>query len=388
MKYSLLLSIDYALADKWNKSIPQAIPKLIGVTKVEKNQKYIIYLHGHDLSVDKMNSGHVQADITMSSPANMKYLEMKDCKIVSSKLSNSGADLLHPVMECAFKPKDQFGKYKISARVRDLTDNTSETLEQELELVKFKFDPFPNSEEAFDKWYNEYHEQPAPEKAISAFFYWLSTDIYHQDVGDFPPVFAFFLEIFRKNAYLVPHLIELFDSQDARVRSFTLYALVQLKVHVAAFFNSLRDENASLYEEVTNINWNYDPYQELTSLLCTESDTSDEQFTRPNCQLDILWGTFFASGSYEPIQRLIDVLQLQDYAEYPDKLKGNTDFSLQEIQNVQLGLAFQAAKFSLGKYCAQHELVRIYCSHHLNYENSPEPIKSVLESILIPSPGE
>ncbi len=44
--------------------------------------------------------------------------------------------------------------------------------------------------------------------------------------------------------------------------------------------------------------------------------------------------------------------------------------------------SFQAAKISLGKYGAQYDQVRIYCTHHLQYENPPEPVKSELTTIL------
>ncbi len=382
MKCSLCLCIDYALDDKWNKTILGEIPRLIAVPKVEKGQKFIIFLHMLDLSADQMNAGHVNADITITGPDGVKFMEEKNRKIFLTKSLSPAAGVLCPTMLGGFEQKDHLGKYKVTTQVRDSASKTGVTVEQEFLLVEFKFVPFPTREGAFQTWHDIYHEHPAPEMAISAFFHWLSTDEYHQEEGDFPPVFAFFLEIFRNNKYLVPHLMELFDFQDARVRSFILYALVQLKVDAPAFFNSLRGEDAKEFEEVSGINWDYDPYQDLTSLLCDDENFDDEAFTRPNSQLDILWGTFFASGGYKPIQSLINVLKLKEHEKFPGKFQGKKDLTLEEIHQVQLGLAFQAAKMSLGKYCAQYDQVRIYCTHHLQYENPPEPVKSELTTIL------
>ncbi len=387
MKCSLYLSIDYALDDKVSKTIPGEIPRLIGVTKVVKGQKFIIYLHVLELSADQMTAGHVNANIAITGPGNVKFMEEKNRKIPLTKSLGPGAGVLWPIMLGGFEQKDSLGKYKVTVQVRDSTSTTSTTLEQEFLLVEFKFVPFPNSEDVFDTWYNHYHEQPAPDKAIGAFFYWLSTEKYHEDVVDFPPVFAFFLEIFRNNPYLVPHLMALYAFQEDRVRIFILYALVQLRIESPTFFNSLRGEDAKMFEEASGINWNYDPYQDLMTLLCDDDNLDEEAFTRPNIQLDILWGTFFASGSYRPIQSLISVLKLKEYAEFPGKFQGQKDLTLEEIRKVQLGLAFQAAQMSLGKYGAQYDQVRIYCAHHLQYENPPEPVRSELASILdqIPS---
>ncbi len=382
MKCSLYLSIDYAMDDKWSKTIPGEIPRLFSVTQVEKGQKFSIYLHMLDLSPEQMNTGHVIADVGITGPDGVKFMEEKDRKIIITPSLSPGAGVLCPIMLGGFEQKDQLGKYKVTVRVRELAGNTSMTVEQEFMLVEFTFVPFPNREDAFNIWYTNYHEQPAPDKAISAFFFWLSTEKYHEDIGDFPPVFAFFLEIFRNNAYLVPHLMELFAFQDDRIRFFILYALVQLKVDAATFFNSLRDADATMLEEVSGIAWDFEPYQDLTSLLCDEDNLDDEQFTRPNNQLDILWGTFFASGSYKPILRIVDTLKLKEYSEYPGEFQGKKDLTIDKINKVQLGLAFQAAKMSLEKYCSEYPQVRIYCTHHHAYENPPEPIKTELKAIL------
>ncbi len=181
---------------------------------------------------------------------------------------------------------------------------------------------------------------------------------------------------------MVTHFVEIYGFQEQQIRFYILQVLLQLKADPGGFLSSLKGEEEYMLKEVSRNHWNYDPYQEITSLTSDQGNLSDEQFMRPNNQLDILWGTFFASGLYKPIKTLIEILKLRDFSDYPDKYQGKLHLPGKTIKNVQLGLAFQAAKMSLGKYCSEFPLVRTYCAYYLNCENPPESLKTELNLIL------
>lgn len=97
-------------------------------------------------------------------------------------------------------------------------------------------------------------------------------------------------------------------------------------------------------------------------------------------QLDMLWGTFFASGEYKPIKQLVEVLELGQYKGNFNKYKESQDAAYEE--KAALDLVYQVAKLSIDSNCRQDKLVRDYCNFIYENENLSPQAKQELKEIL------
>ena len=130
------------------------------------------------------------------------------------------------------------------------------------------------------------------------------------------------------------------------------------------FFNGLEGDEKDTYLKIKA--------SPLTDFYETISDPS---------QLDMLWGTFSASGSYQTILKLVQTLDYTKYQGYLDKFKESKQTS-DDRQNAINNAIYNSLVWSLKSNCKQHQLVKQYCDWALLYENLSNVQKEELKAIL------
>ena len=107
-------------------------------------------------------------------------------------------------------------------------------------------------------------------------------------------------------------------------------------------------------------------------------------------QLDMLWGIFLASGSYKPIIKIVNTLELSEYKGYLNKYK-TSDKAEDDRKKAIYDTIYQAANWSLKSNCSQYSLVKDYCNYI--YENEkrmksfePEALVAVMMEQLNSQP--
>jgi hypothetical protein len=95
----------------------------------------------------------------------------------------------------------------------------------------------------------------------------------------------------------------------------------------------------------------------------------------------MLWGTFTASGSYEPILKLIQTLDYEKYQGALDNFKKSKQ--TEEDRNLALKNAiYNALVWSMKSNARQHELVKAYLVWALNNETLSEIQKTELKNLM------
>jgi hypothetical protein len=159
-------------------------------------------------------------------------------------------------------------------------------------------------------------------------------------------------------------MIDCYKTRDVKTKIYLLYLLTYANIAPVDFFNSLEGVEKETYLKIKD--------SSLADIYGTIVDAS---------QLDMLWGTFMASGSYQPILKLIQTLEYTKYQGFLDKYK-KSEQTPEDRQNAMNNAIYNALVWSLKSNCAQHKLVRAYCEWAFQQEHLSEVQKKELKAIL------
>ncbi len=95
----------------------------------------------------------------------------------------------------------------------------------------------------------------------------------------------------------------------------------------------------------------------------------------------MLWATFMASGSYQPILKLIQTLDYKKFQGDLDKFK-NSKQTEEDRQKAINNTIYDSLIWSIESNCRQHELVNEYCNWALQFEDLSDVQKNELNRIL------
>lgn len=213
------------------------------------------------------------------------------------------------------------------------------------------------------KWFEKYYENPKPESALSYYLYYSQSSLSDKE-SSFWPIFSVFSEIFKNNSYLLPSIVKCYKNQDLKTKFFFLYLITYSNIGTDDFFNSLTGDEKDAYLKIKDA--------PMPNIYDTISDPS---------QLDMLWGTFMANGSYKPILKLIQTLDYTRFQGDLDKFKKSkqTEDDRQKAINNAI---YNSLVWSLKSNCKQHELVLSYCKWAYQYENLSEVQRGELKNIV------
>lgn len=376
MKSMLIKTIDYSVFDKWNNSIRESAPILVTVSKVEKKQYFLLVLSLMEYSLDENNNANVVYDLKITRPDKSIYHEQKELNAVKGHISDPQFLLADATPKICFEPEDEFGTYKIVLKVKDLINGETQLIEDKINLVKFANKKYFKNDKQFTEWIYNYYVEPSPEKAISAFYYWIKSPI-RQKRNSIPPYFCFFIEIFNENKHLSSHIMDMFDSLDLNSKFLTLTLLHQVKHDFTNFFGSLKDNELELYEKVLNDNYDFDAFAGFL-----EADSVEEFLNINVHRLDMLWGTFFASGKYDCIKEISKRLEFAELIPFTEEFKGIKDPTEEDRKKYIIGAITLSAFNSLQGNCKKYLQVLNYCICLYKREKLTEIVKSGLNEVL------
>lgn len=368
----LLITHDKAFFDKWDKVAVDTAPTLINSQQVFVKQELLIMPLIGDPAVNSDNQAKVGYAIQLVEPDGKIGFEKKDLKSIDSvintpKIFRVSADYT----KLSFDHQDKPGKYTIRVAVQDLVSGVTIIKEQQIELVEYKYEKYFTDYKGYKNWFNTYYRHPSPEKAIDGLIFYSKLPPADRDKG-FPFASAFFSKIFNDNQYLIPFLLKEYQTQNNDTKIAILGILPYLEYDPGDFINNLPEKERQFY-----LAW---------AKACPQYPQAgfQPQFLKDAMiqasQLDMLWGTFMASGEYKPVRAIVDVLELGRYTGYFDKY---TQSKQEEDQaNAACDLVYRTAKWSLNSNKQQHQLVREYCYYIYEHEFLSKQVKSELAGIL------
>jgi hypothetical protein len=362
----LLKTNDYAFKEKWDNTLSASIPKITTCDTVFKKQYFYLTAIAIGYKLDKNEISDVQYSIRITKPDNSVYFNQENLPLVNGKILNpSNFQMSDAILKICFEDNDDFGIYNIQVEIFDKIDHKSKKIESEIVLAELPaYNQFiVKTENDFMKWIEKYYDNPKPESALSNYLYYSQSSLSDKE-SSFWPIFSFFLEIVKNNSYLLPEIINCYENQDLKTKIFLLYLLTYSNIATNDFFNSLSGDEKDTYLKIKD-----SPMPDIYGII-----------TDP-AQLDMLWSTFMASGSYKPILKLIQTL---DYAKYQGDLdnfkrsKQTKDDRQKAINNA----IYNSLVWSLQSNCNQHELVFSYCKWAYQYEKLTKIQRDELKRIV------
>ena len=362
----LVKTIDYSYREKWNNTLGSSMPKMSICDTVFRKQNLFLTAIAWDFAFDKQDISDVQYSLKITKPDHSIYFSQENLALVAGKISYKNNFQMSDVfIEVSFEEKDTYGKYTIEIQIADKISGETKSISSDITLS-----PLPDwdrakikDEAAFSTWFTKYYENPKPEKALAYYIFYSKSSLSGNNAS-FLPVFSIFREIANNNLYLLPQIIGSYKNQDFKTRVFLLYLLMYSNIGANDFLNDLEEADKDAVAKMKG--------SSMPDIYGSITDAS---------QLDMLWGIFMASGSYQPILKLIQTLDYVRYKGYLDQYKTSKKTE-EDRQKAVNNAIYDALVWSFSSNCKQHELVKGYSLWALQHESLTDVQKEELKKIL------
>lgn len=360
----LLKTIDYSFKDKWENTVGGSAPIFSTPKHLFKGQYLFITVIVGDYNINKKGKANVKYSIKITKPDGSVYFSQENLPILEDKtITGKYFQMSDAILKVSFEDKDMFGKYKIEANITDVNVNKSTLLKSDIELEALpKYERKKTDAKEFNKWFYSYFQNPSPEAALDNYLYFFETDS-SEDKELFLSVTTFFVEIFKNNHFLLAQIKETFRKKDDTDKMPLVYLLKMSGMNEKGFLDLFDKEEKEYYAKIKG---------ELVSYMYGD--------ILENVQLDMLWFTFFATGSYKPILKLAQTL---DYVKYEGEVeKYNKSKKEEGRENAMKGVVFVALNWSMKSNAEQYKLVKDFLNWALKNDKLSAVQKEELEKIL------
>jgi len=366
-EFLLFQTIDYMFKDKWYHTLSGSVPKLVMCDTVFRQQHVYIAPVIINYQPDKNNRVDVRYSVKIFRPDQSVYITCDNLPLVNRQIVNTNTlQLCDSVLRISFKENDPFGTYKIEVSV---TDNIArKTMKKQSEVVLAQLPDYDRfmvkSYEDFVPWITGYYESQTPEQALS-YFMFLTRQNLPVDDRAFISSFYAFLEIVNNNHFLYPQIISCYESQDdLKTRIYLLYLLAHSNIDTTDFGEKLEEVEKFTFDKMLEMH--------KPGLYDT---------IRESVQVDKLWATFMANGSYLPVLKLIRTLDYTKYQGALDKFETSAK-TKDDVESALLNAVYDRLVWSLESNCEDHKLVSDYCNWAYQNENLTDVQKEELKKIL------
>ena len=362
----LVKTVDYTFREKWTKTITESAYPIANYDTIYKNQNLFIATIASNFAVNGGGISKATYSVKITTPNNSVYLAQNNLLVIDKTLRDKTLPRLSEAsVKLAFKESDPLGIYTIAITVTDVTSGETKTVESSIQLVElpsYKKQVVTDDSE-FGKWLRFYNDKPAPEKALSNYIYYTKSTPGH-DKETFLGVFAIFTEIYKNNAFLGQQAMQAYNEQDDETKPFLLYLLHFSNSGSKSFFKKLSSNDKDALDQIKDV-MIPDMYGEIIDPL----------------QLDMLWATFLAGGTYDPMRKLIQTL---DYAKYKGALTTYKDLDQLKLDREDAinNFIYDVLLWSLKSNCNQNLLVKNYCAWAYQNESLSPLQKEELGKIL------
>jgi hypothetical protein len=289
---------------------------------------------------------------------------------------------LYPATVVSFHAEahDPVGLYQVVVRVHDHLAGERRDFIHELELIDYTPPELPAYFDA-NTWFHGYYLNPTPELALSALPRFFAALVADKRAGAIPPLLGFYDQVLRDNAWLLPAFCE----QLATAQPDEAFALsLVLGFHLRGASVPPPGIEPSLWARLADFRGHDWPADPDTPLLRA-------------AQLDALWGRFFASGLFAPIQRLLEPLQHTSDLGAAERWRlslppapPDAPSALPDLDDpatpvaVRREILLRTALWSLRANSRQHPLVRDYLERSLRAGELGPGVRILLERVLRP----
>ncbi|MCU0793085.1 MAG: hypothetical protein MUE42_09615 [Opitutaceae bacterium] len=302
----------------------------------------------------------------------------------------SPALVIYPRHTVTFHPlrADPLGDYVITAKVTDHLAGETVTLVHTLTVADYQPPSLPAGFDAV-AWMRAYYQNPAPELALSALPALTLGRPSDRRASELPGVLGFYDQLLADNDWLLPAFcarLAVADPDEA-------YALsLVLGHHLRSA--ATPPEGVDFASWIRLADFRAYPWPGDTAAPLTRT-----------AQLESLWGRFFASGLYAPVETILAALknhadlgaayrwqELQNAAGQPADLSPSaladesepSDYSGAPPAEVRRDVLLRNALWSLRQQARQHTLIRAYLDWVARLDELPPAEAVLLRHVLAP----
>lgn len=245
------------------------------------------------------------------------------------------------VLEFSTVPDDPSGDYTFMITVHDRISREKWVVQKKIQVVPFKPAEPPDNFSP-DDWMMNYYRIPQPALALPALRA-MAQKILPANDGAWPLTIGFYGTLLANDPWLVPVFAEgLHHGTEAETRAIT-------RVLGYALRNARQPPAGATPDD----------WAALVGTRAEKWPDPDAPLTDP-AQIDVLWGRFFATGWFEPVNRIASTLEYYPFIGRLDEMKKSGQKPAVIPPDVMKELVLQSALWSLGSIAKQQALVRNY----------------------------
>lgn len=358
-------TIDYSFMEHWSKTLDKNNFSIPPAETVYHQQNIAMALFANEFSLDKNRNANIVYAVKISRPDGSICFSKDDLVLFKGSVGKSKILAVRDPLLYAFPAEEKEGVYHISVTLTDMQDKSQRIFTSKIELKSLPAYSPKNiaTDSAFSSFLTFYYLNPKPAEVLPYYVYFIKSKLVEKKAL-FTPLLTSFVEILKQNKYLFPQVQSCFNSLEIKYQLYMLYLIQYSDIAPVSFYSGLNEVHKALLTQIRK-NKQVDPYAKIT---------------QPD-QLDMLWSIFTSNGSYAPVRKLIQTLDLARFKGEAEKFKlpSNKDTVGTKALN---DVFFQGVVWSLKSNVRQHPRVREYCEWALREEKLNPIQKAELKAIL------
>ncbi len=378
-RFSCIIAPSLALysIDQW-KHIPANRPPLIALaSKVVRKEYFEIAVYFSKFTY-KVGDAGITYHITIKKPDGTIYYKSPPINYPNSdkitELNSHNVYRSSNTMRVCFEPADPEGKYSFEVEAVNKTNGLKSSATASITLLNWE-----NMQKELGnitpgnvmKKITFYYQTPQPAILPKSFTNFLIVDAQlRKTKRRYSPynILAFFYTVLKHNKFLIKHFTNDYNNYNSFGKQYLLILLSALGPEGKLAIAKL-NKNAQKYAAQLAHKPNPFVFKHVTSPM----------------QNDILWCQFFATGSFAPIQKLVEAMELMQHGMSIKKFKTIKTPTKADKQQLMLALTGLSAQWSLTQNAKTHAMVKFYCEKLLQQSHN-KFITQKLKKILMGKP--
>lgn len=281
----VVTTIDPSLEDRWYHSSGEEGVAISSTDKFVLGQYFAIHTLFTGVRGDEDDCARVRLDVRIRKPDGAVYFAKADLPGLGTPVGDPrSVQLGESGFRVCFDPGDALGTYQLEVIARDLVADTTLTVAQSLEVVRYVEGDDFTDDAGLEAWFNGYFAAPDPRRAIPALRACVRNGWGAEKPRD---ARGFLREVFENNHWLFGELRPRFAKLDVHERGAVLWLLARSSLDPTEFLHDLGDDDRATWAALQKSL--HDP---LVEPIAGRADVNE------------LWGMYLAARRYATIERL------------------------------------------------------------------------------------
>lgn len=365
----LYVSIQDPSMEWWFNVPANAAPHISELKKIFFNQEFSLFPFANNAKVKDGKFG-MSYTITMQSPDGKSTDLVRDAKFDGTKVSDDIIVACPDVIDFKLDRRFPEGLYKFKMSATDKISGETSEYENHIRLTEWSAPATFADKKLVAEYVRAYSLQPSPDILYSIVF---SNDFDLEQKGAPNSLnytyLGFIKAAFKKNMFLLSQIRDTFKSMSDINRA--KFILILALLDAEAVDETQLTEVEKQYQKKIRTFKMPNPYGKWDPFLGA-------------AQIDMLWGEFFANGTYRPIRRILNILSHAKDAAFADGLaeKRQAPKTREEWDRYMFGRLYKAALKTVAINASKYPLVEQYCAWALQHGDIPKVSYEVLSPLL------